>query len=141
MAGRVLIQGGNNAAMLVSLPGFDVNSANIDQTCFDSRWSGLNPYRAGATLDATANGPTAVSSFGETLDLPPLFIGGFRNINSSGVPLSDYMTQPYFYRGGGTDYWWYVVTTTSNIQFQVFDNTGGSTFWRLYYTLFRRPAG
>lgn len=137
MVNRVLIQGGQAAAMRVSLPGYDVVSATPDQTCFDARWSGFIPYIKGTVQGA--NDVAATINYGETLDVAPFFSGYAQGINSgTGLPTTAYGNTPFMLRGGGTDQWLYVLTTTSYMQLRV--KYGGQVF-RLTYQLFKRPAG
>ena len=135
MVNRVLIAGGVNAVMSVSLPGFDVLTANCDQMCFDSRWAGLIPFMTGV---ADTSGGSLTVNFGVTLDVPPMFVGAYVQI-ISGVEQTTYGNTPTLYRGGGTDQWFYVNTTVSNMNFVV--HGWGTTIWRLHYTLFKRPSG
>lgn len=135
MVNRVLIQGGQAAAMRVSLPGYDVNSATPDQTCFDSRWSGFIPYLKGTVQGA--NDVAVTVNFGETLDVAPFF-SGYGQSMSGGVPTTSYGNTPFMLRGGGTDQWLYVLTTTSYMQLRV---KYGAQAFRLTYQLFKRPAG
>jgi hypothetical protein len=135
MVQRVLIQGGAAATMRCSLPGYDVVSANPDQTCFDARWSGFIPYIKGVVQ--SASDVAATVGFGETLDVAPFF-AGYAQAMAGGVPTSGFGNTPFMLRGGGTDQWVYVITTTSYMQFRA--NYGGQTF-QLTYTLFKRPAG
>ncbi|WP_407122736.1 hypothetical protein [Bradyrhizobium sp. STM 3561] len=131
----MLIKGGASAAMTVSLPGYDVTTADITQTCFDSRWSGLVPYLRGTIDDINDGGATV--SFGETLAEIPLFIGHFKTL-SGGVPTTTYANTCTMFRGNGTDQWWYAEVGTSYLKFRA---KFGSQASRLYYTLFKRPAG
>lgn len=135
MVQRVLIRGGDASAMRVSLPGYDVNSATIDQTCFDSRWSGLVPYLRGQV--SSASDAAATVYFGETLAAPPLFLGHFQN-TFNGAPITVFANTCTMFRGGGTDQWWYVIVTQSYLQFRA--KSGGQVA-RLTYTLLKRPAG
>ena len=141
MVDRVLIQVGDQGEMRVSLPGADVNTANIDQTCFDSRWSGLIPYFTGAVdIFGGAGQGSASMSFGETLDQPPIFMGWFNTTNGPGGAYFDGNGfTPTMVRGGGQDYWYYVNPTTTGCLFSLggFNNTWG----RFTFTLFKRPAG
>ncbi|WP_338821453.1 hypothetical protein WDM22_22160 [Bradyrhizobium septentrionale] len=73
MTQRVFMQGGASARLVVSKPGVDAALANLDQTVFDSRWSGHQFYLSG-TLDSI-NDNTAQLNFGETLDAPPFMLG------------------------------------------------------------------
>jgi hypothetical protein len=131
----VLIQGGQQSVMLVTLPGYNVETATIDQTCFDSRWSGFTPYATGQLF--SANDVAATFAFGETLDQPPLFLGHFVNL-FNGSPLTVYENTPTMFRGGGTDQWWYALVTTSFLQFRA---KFGNQAARLTFKLFRRTAG
>ncbi len=47
MVARVKIQGGIGAAIQVSLPGYDVNSATLDQMAFDGRFANMELIMAG----------------------------------------------------------------------------------------------
>lgn len=80
MVDRVLIRGGASAAMRVSLPGFDVNTANLSQLAFDARFANLEVYRKGAV---SISGSNAVNSFpfGETLSAAPLGLFVFNVFN------------------------------------------------------------
>ena len=135
MARRVLIQGGAAATMRCSLPGYDVVSANPDQTCFDARWSGFVPYLKGTVQ--SYNDIAVNVNYGETLDVAPFF-AGYAQMFFGGTPVTVYGNTPFMLRGGGTDQWAYVLTTTSYMQLRV--KYGGSIF-QLTYTLFKRPAG
>jgi hypothetical protein len=137
MVARVLIQGGVDNAMRVSKPGIDVETANIDQTVFDSRWSGLIPYMKG-TINALGGGGGTIN-FGETLDAAPLFVGYFQNtITFGGSAVTAFGNTPVMLTGPGA-YWYYVLVTPSNIQYST-AGIGGQTS-RLTFTLFKRPAG
>jgi hypothetical protein len=140
MVQRVLIKGGQAAAMTVSLPGVDVTTADCNQTCFDSRWSGLTPYMKGTIFVQGTNGGNAAASlsFGETLDAPPLFFG-FGQIYSGGVPLGDLGTTPYMLRGNGTDEWFYVGVSTSSLSVMV--NGWGASLVGFRFSLFKRTSG
>lgn len=131
---RVLIQSGIDACMRVSMPGYDVDSADIEQTCFDSRWSGFARYLQGSV--DSANDVAATVSFGETLAAPPLFVG----YHDPGIVLTPgaQLQSPWMFRGGGSDEWGYVSVSTTSM---VFRFKFGSQTSRLYYSLFRRIAG
>src|SRR3954471_18547971 len=101
-----LIQAGQQNVMLVTLPGFNVETATIDQTCFDSRWSGFSPYATGQLV--SGNDAPATFAFGETLDQPPMFLGHFATLGPSGAPIAVYANTPTMFRGNGEDRWWYV---------------------------------
>ncbi|MCW2195025.1 hypothetical protein AB7M45_007798 [Bradyrhizobium elkanii] len=134
MTQRVLLQGGASAKLVVSKPGIDATVANLDQTVFDSRWSGHQFYLSG-TLDSI-NDSTAQLNFGETLDAPP-FMLGYCDPSILLNPGAQYLMCESF-RGGGTDFWIYAAVTTSSIVFRFkFGNQQG----RLYFSLFRRIAG
>lgn len=132
MVARVLIQGGVASAMRVSFPGYDVNTADLNQTCFDSRWSGSTVYLKGQ-VDVASNSNTTVS-FGETLSAPPMFVGTAR----SAITPTAYGNTMFFFKGNGIDQWFYVSVTTSYLFWSV-NGLGGT--WRLTYALFKRPAG
>jgi hypothetical protein len=132
MTARGLITTGT---MRISLPGYDVNSADIDQTCFDSRWSGVTPYLKG-TLSSANNVPATVG-FGENLASPPMFYGYFQNINGGGTPLSVFGNTMTMLRGGGTNNWWYVEVSVNAILFQV---QFGSQAATLHFVLFKKVA-
>lgn len=136
MVKRVLIRGGQSAAMLVSLPGVDVGSATINQTCFDSRWSGYTPYAIGKLTSFNDN--PAMFNFGETLDQPPLCLSNFVILNGSGLPSTTFSNTPAMLRGGGIDQWWYVLCTTQFLQFRA--KFGGSAA-TLSFSLFKRTSG
>lgn len=129
---RAIIQPG---LMRVSFPGIEVTTADIDQTVFDSRWSGVAPYLKG-TLDS-ANDGAAIQYFGETLPSPPLAFCYFRSLNA-GVPTTTFGNSPTMFRGNGTNNWWYVEVGTTAIQFR---SLFGSQVSRLYYTLYKKVAG
>ncbi|MCP1852783.1 MULTISPECIES: hypothetical protein [unclassified Bradyrhizobium] len=134
MTQRVLLQGGAGAKLVVSKPGIDASVANLDQTVFDSRWSGHQFYLSG-TLDSI-NDSTAQLNFGETLDAPP-FMLGYCDPSILLNPGAQYLMCESF-RGSGTDFWIYAAVTTSAIVFRFkFGNQQG----RLYFSLFRRIAG
>ncbi|MGY4224319.1 hypothetical protein ACVMIH_001680 [Bradyrhizobium sp. USDA 4503] len=134
MTQRVFMQGGPSARLVVSKPGVDAALANLDQTVFDSRWSGHQFYLSG-TLDSI-NDSTAQLNFGETLDAPP-FMLGYCDPSILLNPGAQYLMCEA-YRGGGTDFWIYAAVTTSSIVFRFkFGNQQG----RLYFSLFRRIAG
>lgn len=134
MTQRVLAQGGANAKLVVSKPGIDASVANLDQTVFDSRWSGHQFYLSG-TLDSI-NNSIAQLNFGETLEAPP-FMLGYCDPSILLNPGAQYLMCEA-YRGGGTDFWIYAAVGTSFIQFRFkFGNQQG----RLYFSLFRRIAG
>lgn len=137
MTNRVLIQGGATAAMIVSLPGYDVASVDVDHTVFDSRYSGMQPYRQGVTIDSV-NDNSSVYAFGETLNGPPLMFGFFRTLTPGGVPDQVYGNTCKMLRGGGTDEWFYAEVTTSSLTWRV--KFGGQAA-RLYFSLFKRVAG
>jgi hypothetical protein len=142
MVKRVLIQGGQAAAMTVSLPGIDVTTADCNQTCFDSRWSGLTPYMKGTVQLTGSNGGNVFQqiSFGENLDAPPLFFGFGQLINpATGQPTSPVGTTPYMLRGNGTDEWFYVGIATNSLTFMV--NGWGASIVRLTFSLFKRTSG
>lgn len=141
MVQRVLIKGGQAAAMTVSLPGVDVTTADCNQTCFDSRWSGLTPYMKGTVAVQGSNSGNAFAqvSFGETLDAPPLFFGYGQIITSSGQPTSSFGTTPYMLRGNGTDEWFYVGVSTNALTWMV--NGWGASIVRLTFSLFKRTSG
>ena len=132
----VLIQAGQQNVMLVTLPGFQVETATIDQTCFDSRWSGFSPYALGQLTSGNDN--PATFSFGETLDQPPMCLSHFVTLNPGGAPTTVFENTPTMLRGGGTDQWWYVLVTTSFLQFR--SKFGGQSS-RLTFKLFKRIAG
>ncbi|PDT77171.1 hypothetical protein [Bradyrhizobium sp. C9] len=134
MIQRVLMVGGANAKLVVSKPGIDASVANLDQTVFDSRWSGHQFYLSG-TLDSI-NNSIATQSFGETLPEVP-FMLGYCDPSILLNPGAQYL-QCEAYRGGGTDFWIFAAVSASAIQFRFkFGNQQG----RLYYSLFRRIAG
>ncbi|MCK1543435.1 hypothetical protein IVB12_16075 [Bradyrhizobium sp. 179] len=142
MVQRVLIQGGQSAAMTVSLPGIEVTTADCNQTCFDSRWSGLTPFMKGTVQVNGVNGQNAAASvgFGQTLDAPPLFFGYAQTLSpSNGQPLGDFGTTPYMLRGNGIDEWFYVGVGTSSLTFMV--NGWGGSILRLTFSLFKRTSG
>ncbi|MDI2110299.1 MULTISPECIES: hypothetical protein [Bradyrhizobium] len=134
MTTRVLAQGGAVARLVVSKPGIEATLANLDQTVFDSRWSGHQFYLKGV-LDS-GNDSVAQWPFGETLDAPP-FMLGYCDTNIILSPGTQYL-QCEAYRGGGTDFWIYAAVTTSSI---VFRFKFGNQVGRLYFSLFRRIAG
>lgn len=136
MVGRVLIQGGAASAMRVSFPGYDVNSADLNQTCFDSRWSGCTFYMKGSVV--VANNSNTTVNFGETLTEPPVFTGHARQVNASNVPTNTFGNTMNFFKGNGLDIWLYVSVSTSSIFFSV---NGYSGYFRFTYLLFKRPAG
>jgi hypothetical protein len=140
MVQRVLIQGGQAAAMTVSLPGVDVTTADCNQTCFDSRWSGLTPYMKG-TIGVQGGSGNAFSqlSFGETLDAPPLFFGFGQIIGANGQPTTTFGTTPYMLRGNGTDEWFYIGVTNSVLTAMV--NGWGASYIRFTFSLFKRTSG
>ncbi|ETR75920.1 hypothetical protein X566_20200 [Afipia sp. P52-10] len=71
MVKRVLMRGGISSALRVSLPGFDVETANLSQLAFDARFANLQVYTKGAVT--IGGGNVAYSfSFGETLPAAPL---------------------------------------------------------------------
>lgn len=140
MTQRVLIQGGQAAAMTVSLPGIDVTTANCDQTCFDSRWSGLTPFMKGTiAVQGGSNNVSASLSFGQTLDAPPLFFGYGQIIGTNGQPTTAFGTTPYMLRGNGIDEWFYVGVGTSSLTVMV--NGWGNSLVRFTFSLFKRTSG
>lgn len=138
MVQRVLIQGGQAAAMTVSLPAIDVTVADCNQTCFDSRWSGLNPFMKGSV--AVSNGGSAGVGYGQTLDVPPLFFGYGQIINpSNGQPTNEFGTTCYMLRGNGIDEWFYASVGTSGISFAV--NGWTNLTVRFTFALYKRTSG
>ena len=137
MSNRVLIRGGVNAAMIVSLPGYDVTTVDPDHTVFDSRYSSLQPYRQGVTIDSVSDNHS-VYSFGETLNGPPLMFGLIRTLTPGGVPAQVYGNSCSMLRGNGTDQWFYAEVTASSLTFRT--KFGGQAA-RLYFSLFKRAAG
>ena len=134
MLRRVFAQGGANAVLSVSLPGFDAQTANIDQMCFDSRWSGHQFYKSGQIT--SSNDVASTFYFGETLDAVPLMVGYVD-------PAYQYnpgaqLFSPQSFRGNSEDRWWYAAVYTSQLVFRAkYGNQGGL----LYFALFRRIAG
>ena len=136
MVKRVLIQGGASAAMLVSLPGIDVTGGiNCDQTCFDSRWSGLIFYRKG-TIDS-ANDVAAAYGYGETLPTPPMLFGYVRTL-AGGAPTTAFGNSFNMLRGGGIDQWWYAEMQVNQF---IFRAKFGAQASRLWFAIYQRPAG
>jgi hypothetical protein len=137
MVKRVSIRGGQSAAMTVSLPGVDVTNATINQTCFDSRWSGYTPYAIGQIVSGNDN--PSMFFFPETLDQPPMCLCHFATLGPSGAPAGGAGEfTPTMLRGNGTDQWWYVLVTANFLQFR--SKFGGQNS-RLTFSLFRRTAG
>jgi hypothetical protein len=132
---RVLIQGGQASAMRVSMPGIDVTTADVDQTVFDSRWSGLIPYRTGQLTSVSQS--TSTFSFGETLDQPPMCVCHFVTL-ANGSPTSTFRNTPTIFRGNDVNNWWYVVVSTSYVQF---NSLFGNQASLLTFTLFKRVGG
>jgi len=142
MVKRVLIRGGGGGiAMRVSLPGYDVMTAGLTQTCFDDRWSGLVQYRTG-TVDAPISTTGVNVSFGETLDVPPMFMGYARPINNGqlAAPTDSATGTYYFWNNNADPVWMYVACYVDRMFFRA-AGIGGVQGYRLYYTLFKRPAG
>jgi hypothetical protein len=136
MVKRVSIRGGQSAAMTVSLPGVDVSNATINQTCFDSRWSGYTPFAIGQLTSQNDN--AAVFYFPQTLDQPPMCLCHFATLLPSGAPTGIAEFSPSMLRGNGTDQWWYVSVDTNALLFRAkFSNVVS----RLTFSLFRRTAG
>jgi hypothetical protein len=71
MTARVRIQAGTQSMIRVSLPGVDVDNANLDQLCFDAAFGTLFPFIRGYVSVAPLMSPTTVG-FPESLPLPPL---------------------------------------------------------------------
>jgi hypothetical protein len=136
MVQRVLIQGGQASAMRVSMPGVDVTTADVDQTIFDSRWSGLIPYRT-AVLTSVSNSDGNFF-YGETLDQPPMCVAYCQTLLPNGQPASTGRFTPTFFRGGGTDNWWILTVTQSYCQFKAQYGNQASACW---FTLFKRVGG
>lgn len=135
MVQRVLIQGGANAAaMQVSLPGVDVTTANIDQMCLDSRWSGHQFYKSGFV--SSSNDVNNVFFFGETLSEVPFLVGWVDPAITINPGVQALGLQNF--RGNSSDFWYYAVVSTSAVQFRA---NFGNQVGRLYFALFRRVAG
>lgn len=134
MVKRVIIRGGASSAMIVSLPGYDAETATLNQTCFDSRWSGLIPFLSGQ-ISRTGTG-TSSASFGQTLDQPPLFVGHVQAIGASGTPTTTFGTTPYKLQASSDEYF-LVDVGVAGMNFSV--NGWGNSILRLTYTLFKRP--
>lgn len=65
------MRGGASAALRVSLPGFDVDAANLSQLAFDARFANLQVYAKGSVTISGSNVSNSYS-FGETLPAAPL---------------------------------------------------------------------
>lgn len=132
---RVLIKGGAIDLISVSMPGFDVTAAALDQMQFDSRWAGLQIYMQG-TLTAAGNNSggegTASATFPSTLPEIPLMMGYVtQGANAFGWT-------PAVFRGNAEDYWWAAQVSTSSITFR---SQAFATTLTLHYTIFQRPSG
>jgi len=75
MPKRVLIQGGQAAAIQVSLPGFDVTTATLDQMAFDARFGHLRLLMNGVIYIPYNTYQTV--SYGTTLSRIPRVVACF----------------------------------------------------------------
>lgn len=130
MVDRVLIRGGQSAAMRVSLPGYDVQTANISQLAFDARFANLLVYRRG-TVAITGSGADNFIPFGETLDKPPLgffIMGHFPSFGINGQTPNAVMnygsSSAYLYRQA--------ITTTTGFYLKTDQPTPSGGFTCLY---------
>lgn len=88
MTDRVLIQGGSNSVMRVSLPGYDVNTATLAQLAFDARFANRAIYLRGSiSFNPSSGGLSRDVLFGETLAAPPI---GFCYTNGGQAPFTSY---------------------------------------------------
>lgn len=127
MVARVLIRGGQLSCIRVSLPGVDVNGANLTQLAFDAQFANLTLYMRGF-VNITQNSPQTVF-FGETLAQPPLC---FCSINSN---------TPFYTHnnGNGQETYASAIVSTSGVRFEFW--AGGNTPVPVYFALIRQLKG
>lgn len=86
MVDRVLLKGGALASLQVSLPGYDVKTATLDQMAFDARFSNMNLVMKGSVFVpyetwTTVYFPTTYST------IPRLFCGYNNGGGASATPI------------------------------------------------------
>jgi hypothetical protein len=80
MTRRVLIQGGQAAAIQVSLPGFDVLSATLDQMAFDARFGNMRLVQSGTIY--VPNLTTQTVYLPTSYSTVPRVVAGFEQANT-----------------------------------------------------------
>lgn len=117
MVDRVLIQNGQAAAIQVSLPGFDVKTATLDQMVFDARFANMNLFLKGSIF--LTNGSWFTVGFGTTFPTIPRVLAGFQN---GGQLASVTMPDASLTNHGSYQHWNAVQVTNSYAQFGAFVN-------------------
>jgi hypothetical protein len=109
MVQRTIIRGGAAAAIQVSLPGFDVTTASLQQMAFDARFGFMQEIKrssgdfgAGST-DYTYGGNRDVTHYWDyALAQPPLVVARFRNVSpSTTAPYESFVFSKFFGNCGG----------------------------------------
>jgi hypothetical protein len=105
MVDRVLMKGGALASLQVSLPGFDVNTATLDQMAFDARFSNTSLIMSGSVY-VPAETWTTVYFPQSYSTIPRVFCayndGGGANPNPDTNPVTVTAPLACLTSGGGT---------------------------------------
>jgi hypothetical protein len=117
MVDRVWIRDGQAAAIQVSLPGYDVKTATLDQMVFDARFANMNLFLKGSLY--LTEGSWFTVGFGTTFPTIPRCLVGFQN---SGLISSMYMPSAALTNHGSFQYWNAAAVTNSYAQFGAFVN-------------------
>lgn len=126
MVARVLIQGGTRSVIKASLPGFDVNTANLDQLAFSGIGNTLFVYRFGSIGMAVTqvSGPNQAGNvqvdFGEVPPQRPLCFFNFRNVSQA------FANGPQAYKSPGSEHYMTAEIHPSAVQFR-FRSPGATT--------------
>lgn len=113
---RVLFQGGQNAALRVSLPGWDVTSADIDHLVFNSSYSGLSIVQRGSTYCSRRGSATVLWTVAQ--EHIPNVLWGCKFLNDLS---SLRYFGPYIYYGlNNSDDYIQAIATAGYITFSVY---------------------
>jgi hypothetical protein len=136
MPKRVLIKGGSAAALQVSLPGFDVTTATLDQMAFDARFANLTVIMKGA-LAVTQNN-------WQTIYFPqayPVIPRALVNFQLNEAPAVCSMPAASLTNHGAYNYWHAVLMTNSYCQIGTFVASDPDNFnfgsGVAYYTFYK----
>lgn len=129
---RASIKGGAAASLRMSLPGYDVDTATLDQMAFDARFANMERYTEGFSVApfTGVDGPTSTPfiSFGRTFSTVPIVLALWGGDNPFSNPAARYSLNSFdiiWNTSSNTPQSYFFLTVTqSGMQFTAFSGFG-----------------